>query len=218
MRSEAARYSIRIELGDTLVVSTAELIAPLVVRYKTANLIESQKWYRSGKYIERKSEPQCFFENILSYYIYVFTVCALAYMCTHMCTCTHAWHGWGSKLSSLLLCGSQESRDGTLIMRLGGKCLYSVNHLDNPNLSFLSYSFNGLTISYKRLLQVSWVMFQQNLTETWILKTDYFFFVLLCYFLKLVACCIAQADLDWTHRLPSSWYPLCPFHIFICLK
>lgn len=39
-------------------------------------------------------------------------------------------------------------------------------------------------------------MFQQNLTKTWILKTDYFFFVLLCYFLKLVACCIAQADLE----------------------
>lgn len=79
----------------------------------------------------------------------MYLLCALAYMCTH------AWHVWGSKLSSLLLCGSQGSRDGTLIMRLGGKCLYSVNHLDNPNLSFLSYSFNSLTISYKRLLQVS---------------------------------------------------------------
>lgn len=85
----------------------------------------------------------------------MYLLCALAYMCTHMCTRTHAWHVWGSKLSSLLLRGSQGSRDGTLIMRLGGKCLYSVNHLDNPNLSFLSYSFNGLTISYKRLLQVS---------------------------------------------------------------
>lgn len=128
--------------------------------------------------------------------MYVFTVCALAYMCTHMCTRIHAWHVWGSKLSSLLLCGPQGSRDGTLTMRLGGESFHSVNHLDNPILSFLSHSFNGLTISYKRLLQVSWVTFQQNLTKTWILKTDYFFFVLLCYFLKLVACCIAQADLE----------------------